>query len=145
MKFSLKEAAAKSSILKEEFNDEIKQNALDLIQKINALNCPFPRFVSSFIRSKTRQIEIYKQKARDKKHPFENGVFDLSKVPLKSQHLTGRAIDIQDGDGKLKKWIQENVSKLEEVGLYVEDFRYTKNWVHLQSTAPKSGSRFFIP
>ena len=145
MKFTLSEAMEKSSILKEEFNSDIKKNAIDLIEKINSLDCPFPRFVSSFIRSPARQIEIYKQKARNKKVPFENGVFDISKVPLKSQHLFGRAIDIKDTDGKLKKWLLNNVDKMERAGLYAEDFKFTKTWVHLQSTPVKSGKRFFIP
>jgi uncharacterized protein YcbK (DUF882 family) len=64
---------------------------------------------------------------------------------MKSKHLTCQAIDIADKDGKLKAWILKNVSVLEELGLYCEDFAHTPTWVHIQCVGPKSGKRFFIP
>jgi hypothetical protein len=64
---------------------------------------------------------------------------------MKSNHLFGRAVDFADGDGKLKKWILENIKLMEEIGLYMEDFNATKTWVHFQINPPKSGNRFFKP
>lgn len=63
----------------------------------------------------------------------------------KSKHLTGQACDILDGTGDLKKWVKANVSSLESIGLWCEDFKSTPTWLHCQIVAPKSGNRFFIP
>lgn len=63
----------------------------------------------------------------------------------KSMHLRGAACDIADSDGALKQWIKANVSILETVGLWCEDFSACPNWIHFQIYPPKSGKRFFIP
>jgi hypothetical protein len=64
-----------------------------------------------------------------------------------SSHLYGCAVDVADPDGGLTRWIQTSIAraKLAECGLWVEDPKYTKGWVHFQSYAPKSFNRFFIP
>lgn len=62
-----------------------------------------------------------------------------------SAHCTGQAIDILDKDGKLKKWVESNISLFQELGLYMEHFDHTPNWVHFTTRRPKSGSRFFKP
>ncbi|MBO7344503.1 MAG: hypothetical protein J6U92_00995 [Clostridia bacterium] len=93
------------------------------------------RYFSSCLRSRQSQIRIYKEK----------GITDESKIPFGSCHLTGDGVDIADPDGELQKWLKKNVKKLEELGLYCEDFKYTPGWVHIQQRAPKSGNRFFIP
>jgi hypothetical protein len=54
-----------------------------------------------------------------------------------SPHLTGEAVDLKDKDGKLALWFMNNIHILRELGLYMEDPRYTKGWVHLQ-TRPAS-------
>lgn len=63
----------------------------------------------------------------------------------KSAHITCEAIDISDPDKELAKWTLANLPLLEELGLYIEDPAYTKNWLHLQIRAPKSGKRVFKP
>lgn len=62
-----------------------------------------------------------------------------------SRHLTCEAVDLVDPDEKLKAWIKDNLSVLEEVGLYMEHTSATPTWVHLQTRAPKSGRRVFLP
>lgn len=125
--------------------DEIQgSNIEDLFIKINKIRLAFnkPMVVTSGVRSKEQQINIYRDKAKNKEFPFENGVFDLKKVPLASKHLIGAAVDIAD-NGELMKWCKANVKTLEEVGLWVEEG--TVGWVHFQTQPPRSGNRFFKP
>ena len=64
----------------------------------------------------------------------------------KSNHIMCLAVDFVDDEKQsLGKWCLQNLNILEELGLYMEDLRHTKHWVHLQLAAPKSGKRIFIP
>jgi uncharacterized protein YcbK (DUF882 family) len=132
MKFTLKEILEKSSV---ETTESILDNLQDLINRINSMNFPVLRVCTSGFRSPEKQIAIYKAK----------GIADKSKVPMKSKHLIGRAIDVGDEDGLLKQWLLKNIYRLEREGLWCEDFAYTKGWVHFQSVPPISKNRFFIP
>ncbi len=62
-----------------------------------------------------------------------------------SKHTMGLAIDVRDADGKLMHWILKNLLLMKQLGIYMEDFRWTPTWVHLQLGAPHSGKRIFIP
>ena len=62
-----------------------------------------------------------------------------------SAHLTCEAVDISDSSRALTSWIMSNRWILDRCGLYMEDPRYTSSWVHLQTRAPASGNRIFIP
>jgi hypothetical protein len=62
-----------------------------------------------------------------------------------SAHMMCQAIDIVDKDGKFAEWCLLNLTLLEEHGIFMEDPRYTKGWVHLDIRGPKSGKRVFIP
>lgn len=64
---------------------------------------------------------------------------------LASAHQTCEAVDIQDNNRELAKWLIKNQSLLVKYGLYMEHPGWTPTWVHLQIRAPKSGSRIFIP
>jgi len=63
----------------------------------------------------------------------------------KSNHIKCLAVDLEDKDGKLAKWCVENVERLVEIGLWMESPMHTKGWVHVQTIAPRSGNRIFIP
>lgn len=131
--------------LKKYVLDEIQEHNLnDLLVKINKIRLAYnkPMVVSSGLRSREQQINIYRMKAKNKEFPFENGIFDLKKVPLASKHLIGAAVDIAD-NGDLMEWCKSNIKTLEEVGLWVEEG--TVGWVHFQTQPPKSGNRFFRP
>ena len=145
MKFTREECMQKSDCRWSDLDSQTQKNADEVIRRVNALGCSFPRLCSSFVRSKARQIDIYRNKAALKMFPFTDGTFVLAKVPLRSKHITGEAIDVADTDGKLKAWVRANIAKLEEDGLWCEDFAYTDVWVHFQIAPPKSGKRFFIP
>lgn len=120
----------------ESLDKEIQDNLNILLDKVNKVRTAYakPMIVTSGLRTKQHHLEIYARK----------GIFP-PKVPMKSNHLFGRAVDFADGDGKLKKWILENIKLIEEIGLYMEDFTATKTWVHFQINPPKSGKRFFKP
>lgn len=116
---------------------EYEDNLLELLIRINKVRDAYgrPMIVTSGFRSMEDHLRIYKQK----------GITDKSKIPMKSKHLFCQAVDISDADGKLKKWINENVKLMEEIGLWFEDFSKTPTWVHVQIIPPSSNKRFFMP
>lgn len=63
----------------------------------------------------------------------------------KSKHMLCAAIDLEDKDGKLKKFCVNNLPLLEKLGLWMESPDSTPTWVHVQCLSPKSGRRIFIP
>lgn len=133
MKFTLTEVLnAGAHKWKEQEIDLItKRNLEDLIQKINSLGYTPPMRATSCLRS-----------IKDQKR--------INPKAMGSSHLYGAAIDIADPDGKLAKWLTTtNSTGLVYNGLWMEDPNYTKNkngqWVHLQTYAPRSGKRIFIP
>ena len=113
-----------------------QHNIEELLRKVNILRSAWgkPMRVTSGYRTEQDHIRIYSQK----------GITDRSKIPMKSQHLIGSAIDIFDPDLSLTKWLKENDSKrLVDVELYAEEGN--SNWVHLQLKKPASGKRWFLP
>lgn len=68
-----------------------------------------------------------------------------SNAAKSSKHITAEAGDVQDKNRQFAKWCLANLDKLEEIGLWMEDCRWTPTWVHLQIVPPKSGNRVFIP
>jgi hypothetical protein len=61
-----------------------------------------------------------------------------------SNHTQCLAIDIADGNGKLKARLMANNNELLiKFGLYMEDPKDTPSWAHLQIVPPKSGNRVF--
>lgn len=62
-----------------------------------------------------------------------------------SKHITAEAIDLPDADRTLATWCVDNLDVLEEIGLWMENPRWTPTWVHVQIVPPKSGRRVYIP
>lgn len=122
--------------------DEHQNNLVKLLGKINAIEEAYQHklTVTSGYRSLEDHLRIYKNKAAKAGLPF-----DESKVPMKSAHLAGAAVDIYDPTRDLWNWCVQNESLLEELGLWMEKGEYTPNWCHFQCLPPKSGNRFFIP
>lgn len=116
---------------------ELEDNLLELLVKINKMYDAYgiPFTLTSGFRSRNDQIDIYLKK----------GVKDMTKIPMRSKHLTCEAVDIYDPKQELQKWILKNIKLMENIELWFEDFSYTKTWVHAQIRPPKSGSRFFKP
>lgn len=118
-------------------SQKIQDNLDTLVERINRVREAYatPMSVTSGFRSMEDHLRIYAEK----------GITDQSKIPMKSQHLSGCAVDIGDASGALKAWVKLNVPLLEEVGLYCEAFEYTPTWVHFQINPPASEKRFFKP
>jgi uncharacterized protein YcbK (DUF882 family) len=134
-----------------EFADQdlkVQDMLMDLLPRINWLmqqpGNPVSNWtVTSGLRTIDDHLRIYKDKATKHQKPFENGVFDQSKVPMKSRHLYGRAADISDPGLKITAWLKVNESLLEQAGLWCEEGN--TNWVHFQNEPPASGKRWFLP
>lgn len=68
-----------------------------------------------------------------------------------SKHLTGEGIDLRDtGTRDLARWCLKNLDALQEIGLWMEDPRWTgghggQNWIHLQICPPGSRRRVYVP
>ncbi len=77
--------------------------------------------VTNCVRTWLEHLAIYAKK----------GITDLKLIPSKSKHLIGAACDFADSDGKLGAACNDTV--LEFCGLWAEDPKYTKGWLHLQS------------
>lgn len=119
-----------------ELSNEVQNNLQELLVKVNKVRTAYgkPMIVTSGLRTKQHHLEIYARK----------GIYP-PKVPMKSNHLSGRAVDFADANGELKKWVKANIKLMEEIGLWMEDFSATKTWCHFQINPPKSGNRFFMP
>lgn len=65
----------------------------------------------------------------------------------KSMHRIGNAIDIFDPEQLLAKYTDTPIGRehLISAGLFIEHPRWTPGWLHVQSVAPRSGHRVFIP
>lgn len=62
-----------------------------------------------------------------------------------STHLTAEGLDTRDPERQFARWCLRNLPLLEQIGLWMEDPRWTPTWVHLQIRPPKSGKRVYIP
>ena len=115
---------------------KVQDNLKELHKRINIVRLAYgkPMIVTSGLRTLKHHLEIYARK----------GIYP-PKVPMKSNHLSRRAVDFSDSDGKLKAWVKDNIKLMEEIGLWLEDFSATKTWCHFQINPPKSGNRFFLP
>lgn len=112
-----------------------------LLEKANLFRKAYNKslIVSSGYRSKEDQIRIYKEK----------GITDISKIPMKSKHLFGQALDFSDPNGDLKTWVNNNLELMKDIGLWFESFSVTTTWVHIQivqyGSYKPGGSLFFNP
>jgi hypothetical protein len=61
-----------------------------------------------------------------------------------SLHISCEAVDLADADGRIKKWFADE-GRLEKYGLWMESPIYTPKHCHLQTKAPRSGARIFVP
>ena len=132
---TLKEIIGKAKI--EDQPEQTQANLKELLEKINKIRTAWakPMTVTSGLRTMEDHLRIYAQK----------GITDKAKIPMKSRHLFGQAVDISDPNKDLQKWCKANESVLADVGLWMEDFSATSNWCHFQIVPPASGKRWFMP
>lgn len=107
---------------------EQQANLDKLLQALNTIRNTYavPMIVTSGLRSEEDQARI-------------------NPSAPKSKHLLGQAADISDKDGKFWTWCMNNMSLMEQLGVYFEDKKSTPTWVHIQIVPPKSGKRIFLP
>ena len=116
---------------------EHQHNLEELLIRINKIRTAYGKTltVTSGYRTIQDHIRIYNK----------NCIMDPKKIPMQSTHLYGKAVDIYDPNKDLQKWCLANIKILEDIGLWLEDFEATPNWVHFQISSPKSGKRMFKP
>ena len=116
---------------------EQQKNLPILLARVNKIREAYGKSmkVSSGLRSMADHLRIYAEK----------GITDQSKIPMKSRHLSGQAVDFADPKKVLQKWIKSNIDVLEACELWCEDFSATPTWIHFQTVPPASGKRFFTP
>lgn len=115
----------------EDLDPETQANLTDLHGKINKLRIAI-----------NRPLKVNDGYRRPQDTP-KNGA-------AKSKHLLGLAIDLDDDDSAwLWNWVKENLQLMKDIGLFMEDPRWTHGkvgtWMHFQSVAPSSGKRIFVP
>lgn len=119
----------------QELTDDIRRNAADTVAKANALleRAGFAHICTVNSGWRPRQVNAATPNAS-----------------VTSLHLTARAVDLPDPGRALARWCVINLAVLAEIGLWLEDPRWTyddegKHWVHVQTVPPRSGNRVFVP
>lgn len=115
--------------------DDVQKNLSQLLIRVNLVRVKWakPMTVTSGFRSMEDHLRIYAAK----------GITDKSKIPMKSRHLIGAAVDIADEGLLITKWLKEDTEVLKGAQLWCEEGN--KNWVHFQIVPPASGNRWFLP
>ena len=120
---------------------EHQDNLLILLERINKVRIAYGKqfLVTSGYRSMEDHLGIYNRK----------GITDINKIPVKSKHLFGLACDLADPKKELQTWCRNNQDILRNLGIWMEDFRYSSTWVHFQcapyGSYKEGGSLWFIP
>lgn len=119
---------------------EIDANLATLLTRINKVRVAWgkPMTVTTGFRTWADHVRIYRDIAVKMKK-----LFDESKVPKGSKHLSGQAVDIADPIGQLYSWLKANPQVLTDAGLWCEE--RMGGWVHFQTVPPKSGNLWFFP
>lgn len=129
-----------------DFTPEIQANAAELLRRVNLLLAMAEREGVEPGADQVTKTAV----AGPWRPPAVNE--RTANAGKKSTHMTGEGVDLQDHqDRRLARWCLRNLVVLEALGLWMEDPRWTagKNrddpWVHLQSRAPGSGKRVYVP
>ena len=112
-----------------------QHNLEDLRERVNKVRLAYgkPLMVTSGFRTLQQHLRIYSQK----------GITDQTKIPMRSNHLVGKAVDFSDPKREFYHWLLAHQDLFADCGLYMEEG--TVGWVHLQAIPPKSGRRVFLP
>lgn len=125
-----------------ELTDEIHANALETVDRVNGLL----KFAKEDGLNIDEVASGWRPKAINAATP--------NAAPT-SKHMTGEACDLEDKDREFARWCLRNTTPLcyqngkpdllQEIGLWMENPMWTKSWTHLQTVAPHSGRRVFVP
>lgn len=119
----------------EDQSDDIQANLAVLLERVNKIRALWAKSmtVTSGLRTMEDHLRIYAAK----------GITDPAKIPMKSKHLYGQAVDIADSGLNLTAWLKADPQILIDAELWCEEGN--ANWVHFQILPPKSGNRWFLP
>lgn len=113
-----------------ECTDEVKANALALLEKVNAFLDELG-VTDATVSSGFRPSEV------------NNATPNAAK---KSLHKVGKAVDLlDDAAGTLATLVYNNQELLKKHGLAIENPGWTVGWLHIQDELPKSKNTVFIP
>jgi Peptidase M15 len=106
----------------EDQSAEIQANLVILLERMNKVRELYgkPMLITSGLRTEADQIRVYAEK----------GITDLKKIPMKSKHLKGNAVDVSDPKGELNDWCKKNEETLRELGIWLETRQ--GGWQHFQ-------------
>lgn len=107
---------------------ELQGNLMTLLERINKVRDAYGK--AMVVNSGYRTAAINDSTANSGKN---------------SWHLKCAAVDIADPDGKLWAWNLANLKLLKDIGLWMEDKRWTPTWCHYQLFPPGSKHRIFAP
>ncbi len=112
----------------DKYTHEISANLDLLLEAVNVVRAKYgkPMYVSSGWRPRAVNAS-------------------LANAAPRSNHMVGLAVDFKDPDGALWEWCLDNLALLKQLGLYLEDKRWTRGWTHFQLIRPASGKRIFVP
>ena len=126
-----------------ELTESIRRNAAVTVERVNlllqvcAITPGIDQITGTHVASGWRPLGINTSTAN---------------AATRSTHLTGEGCDVQDHvDRRLARWCIANLHELEAIGLWIECPRYTGGrnnrdpWLHVQTRAPRSGRRVFLP
>ena len=124
-----------------DLTDQVKANAAETVKRVNAL---LEAAAKDKVYAGTDEITgtVF---ASGWRPPSVNE--RTKNAASKSTHITAEGCDLQD-DRKtraLATWCIYNLSILANIGLWMEDPRWTPDWVHVQTRPPGSKRRVYIP
>lgn len=130
----------RDEIYPDEFTLEVKTNAEQTVEKVNAL--------LSALQDDGLQIEKNRQGSiihSGWRPAMING--QTKNAAPKSKHITGQACDLYDPEGAIDDFMMSGIGQatLARLGLWIEHPSATKGWAHVQTVAPRSGQRVFYP
>lgn len=112
--------------------EDIRENALLLLSKVNALLSEVPEPEAQFPELTSGWRPAY----------YNRSVPGAAK---NSRHITGQAVDVRDDEGAIDTYLFDHPELLVRHDLYMEAPAATKGWSHLQCVPPRSGRRIFYP
>jgi len=130
--------AGRDTVYAKDMTDDIRSNAEVTVSKVNLLLFHATR--DGVVLISTNKRNLVNSGWRP---PAVNGA--TKNAAPHSHHMTGKACDVSDPTGSLDKWCLANPDELEAIGLWQESPASTPGWCHLQTLAPHSGHRVFIP
>lgn len=115
---------------------EVRRNAADTVDKTNQLKMLAAQDGIVFTDDATEVASGWRPESINE---------CTSNAGKLSSHIDACGLDTRDPLRLFARWCLRNLDKLEKIGLWMEDPRWTPTWVHLQTRPPQSGKRVYIP